>query len=209
MRNKPWWLQGFIICGNDESENEPPLDEQSEEEVEEEAPESSAEGPDTNGLKSALQKERKAAKDATRALRQAQKELDKLKAKDQSEVERAQAAEKKLAEQAQKLSAGLLKTQLDIAIEREARRLKFIDTDDAIQGVDRTKIDYTQDEDNPADIEVDEKSIKAAVKALADRKKHLIGEPGSDDPSGSKFGGRGGNKNEQTVEDLKKKYSAL
>lgn len=63
-------------------------------------------GDDTDGLKSALEKERKAARDATKALKAAQAELDKLKNAGKSEeekreadlqaaLERAEAAEKK------------------------------------------------------------------------------------------------------------------
>jgi hypothetical protein len=176
---------------------------------------------DVSGLKSALQKEREQRKTAakelrtlTKQFRDAQKRLNELDDKDKSEVEKATKQAAQAGEKVTKL-AGKLRTQaVDALIERHAREMKFIDVDDALTGVDRSKIEVEQDDDDPSDIRVDAKTVKAAVKALADKKKHLIqseeGEGGGG-PSGSRFGG-GGNKGgdgKNTAERLKELYPSL
>jgi hypothetical protein len=219
----PWWQHNLLLCGNEgEGDGKPEGKPEGEPEGDpEEKPDEEDEGlpddKDVEGLKSALQKERKTAKEKTRAertlakqLAEAQKKLDEIADKDKSEGEKAtkaaQAAQTKVA----KLAEGLKKTRLDAAIEKVARELKFKDTDDAISLVDRSSIEVEQDEDDPSDITIDAKTVKAAVKALADKKKHLVGEEGSDEPSGSKFPAGGGkDKTKLTEEDLRNKYPAL
>ena len=76
------------------------------------------------------------------------------------------------------------------AIEDEAKKQKFIDPSDAINGVDRSKLVYDQDDEDPTDIDIDLTSVVAEVKRLAASKPHFITR-GTDDgePSGSGFGG--------------------
>lgn len=164
---------------------------------------------DNSGLKSALQKERQQRKSLEREVRNlktAQEERDNA---DKSEVERAKAAETKAAEKVAALATKLRDTALENAITKAANAAKFRDASDAISLVARGEITIDQDEDNPADIEIDEKSVERAVKALAAKKPHLILADGDETPSGSKF--NGGRKDQKALDDeaLKAKYPSL
>jgi len=163
-----------------------------------------------DALKSALQKERKAAKDAQRALKLAQKRLDEIDSKDKSETEKAKEDKAKADSKAQKLAARLKEVAVDNAIIKIGGSLKFRDIDDALKLVSRELIEVDQDEDDPAEVEVTESTVKAALEKLAKAKPHLIVADGQEDRSGSKFngGGRKSNK-EMDEEDLKKRYPAL
>jgi hypothetical protein len=105
-------------------------------------------------------------------------------------IEEAKQKELAATQRAEKLAAGLLKRDIDTAIKEAARDLKFLDVEDALNGVDRSKIVADQDDDDPTDIEIDEDTVKAAVKALATRKPHFLNS-GTDDgeATGSQFGG--------------------
>lgn len=224
----PWWLQGVTLCGYEgegdggEGGSGDSGDSGNAGEGGEGEGEGSGEGgdegssgegekkpEDTAGLKSALEKERLAAKTATKALKAAEKRLAEIDGKDKSEAEKAKEASAKAQEKVTKLATSLKTQALDSAIEREARALKFRDVDDAIRLVDRGAIEVEQDEDDPSDVSVDQKTVKTAVQALANKKKHLIGEEGSEDPSGSKFGGGNKDKKTLTEEALVQKYPAL
>lgn len=163
----------------------------------------------TKGLKSALRKERARAAAAEKKLKAKEKaEADAELAK-RSDIEQAQIREQKALERAEKLANGFLQTNLNAAIREAAKNAGFIDPSDAIEGVDRTGITYEQDEDDPSQVDIDQKTIVAAVKKLAAKKPHFI-RSGTDDgePTGSQFGGS--RQKKQTTEDeLKKKYSAL
>lgn len=164
---------------------------------------------DNSGLKSALQKERQARKNLEkelRGLKTAQEERDNA---DKSEVERAKAAETKAAEKVAALATKLLDSSLNTAITKAATAAKFRDPDDALALLNRADITFEQDEDNPADIDIDEKSIERAVKALAAKKPHLILADGDTDPSGGKF--NGGRKDQKPTDEeaLKAKYPSL
>jgi hypothetical protein len=167
---------------------------------------------DTAGLKSALEKERKAARDAQRELKRLQKaEADRSLA-EKSDIEKAQLKEQAATERAQRLAAGLLSRDLNDAIRKAANELKFIDTEDAIAGVDRSVLTFAQDEDDPTDITIDAKTVERAVKALAAKKPHFI-RSGTNDgqPTGSPMGGSrgsGGDRKAQEAE-LIKRYPAL
>lgn len=175
---------------------------------------------DVEGLKSALKKERqssrtnsKSVRTLERQLRDAQKKLDEQADKDKSETERANKQAQTAQEKVTKLAARLQRQALDQIIEREARALKFKDVDDALSLVDRSEIEVDQDDDDPADITIDAKSVKRAVKALAERKKHLIGDddsPGGDSgPSGSRFNSGQKDKQQASADALKALYPAL
>lgn len=175
-----------------------------------------ADDPKVKGLKSALATERKSNKTNAKEVRRLQRELKKAQdaqeereLADKSEVEQAQAREKKAQEKAERLAKGLLSRELNAAIEKAAREANFIDVDDALGGVDLSKIKYEQDEDDPSDIEVDFKSVQAEVKGLAARKKHLI-KSGTEDgeATGSSFAG-GSKKKKSGDEDIKDLYPSL
>lgn len=223
----PWWLRGVIACGyteggeggeggsgesgssGDAGEGEGGTDEGQGSGSGDSGEGEKAPPEDTTGLKSALEKERKAAKEATKALRAAEKRLAEIDGKDKSEAEKAKELSAKAQEKVTKLASRLRSQALETAIEREARALKFRDVDDAIRLTDRDAIEVEQDEDDPSDINIDPKTVKAAVEALAKRKQHLIGEEGDQSPSGSKFGGGTKDKKTLTEEKLKEKYPAL
>lgn len=163
----------------------------------------------TKGLRSALAKERARANKAEKAAKAALKEKEDRELAEKSEVEQAQIREQKAQERAEKLANGFLQRTLNDAIRKAANDLKFIDPSDAIEGVERSGFVYSQDDDDPAEVEVDEKSITAAVKALATKKPHFL-KTGTDDgePTGGQFGGSR-KKKTTSEEEFKKKYPAL
>lgn len=173
-----------------------------------------ANDPKVKGLKSALAAERARADAAEKKLKAAQakaaKDQSDRELADKSEVEQAQTREQNANGRAAKMAAGLLRRDLDDAIRAAAVKLNFIDPSDAISGVDRAKLTYTQDEDDPSIIDIDLKTVETEVKAIATKKPHFI-QAGTDDgePTGGQFG-RGGKKKKQSSEDaLKDKYPGL
>lgn len=171
--------------------------------------EGESEKDDNSGLKSALQKEREQRKTLERQVKALTKAQEEKENADKTEVERATAAEKKAAEKVAALADRLLTTSLDNAITKAANAAKFRDPDDALALISRSELKFEQDEDNPADIEVDVKSIETAVKALAAKKPHLILADGDESPSGGKF--NGGRKDQKQLDEaaLKAKYPSL
>lgn len=165
---------------------------------------------DPAGLKSALAAERRRAKAAERELNRLKKAEEDKKSADEDAVAHAQKKEQEAQDRINKLSAGFLQRELDSALREAATKAGFIDPADAIDGVDRNSLTYEQDDENPADIDIDEKSVEKAVKALAAKKPHFI-KTGTDD--GDKTGGGfgGGNSGDRKDKDaaLKAKYSAL
>lgn len=223
----PYWLlavdqiigrEGEDDSGSDDSSDDS-LDDAGDGTDDDDTPEDElhddADDPKVKGLKSALATERKSNKINSREVRRLQRELKKAQEaqeerelREKSEVEQAQAREKRAQEKAERLAQGLLKREINAAIEKAAREANFIDVDDALGGVDLSKIKYEQDEDDPSDIEVDFKSVQAEVKGLAARKKHLI-KSGTEDgeATGSSFAG--GSKKKSGDKDLKEIYPAL
>lgn len=132
--------------------------------------------------------------------------------KENQETEDLEKTRNDLAEtrtRAEKLAAGLLKRDINAAIEKAARKAKFIDVEDAINGVDRTKIVADQDDEDPTDIDIDFDTVEAAVKELASKKPHFL-TTGTDDgdATGSSFGGS--KKRKPTSEEaLKELYPSL
>lgn len=164
---------------------------------------------DNSGLKSALDKERKARKAAEKLARDAQKIIDDAASKDKSETDQAKDKADKADAKSAKLAERLKVTAVDNVIIKLAGGLKFRDLDDALQLIARGDIEVDQDEDDPSDVTVDEKSVKSALEALAKKKPHLIVAEGQGDRSGSKF--NGGKKTEKDVDEeaLRKQYPAL
>lgn len=165
---------------------------------------------DVSGLKTALEKERANVKARD-------KELAKLKKRDEDadlakkdEVEQANIKAQRAEEKATKLAAGLRRTSLNSAIEKAAEKLGFIDTDDAIAGVEVPDDAIEQDEDDPSDITIDSAAVLKAVKALATKKPHFIKSGTEDgDATGNQFGGNNRKPKKTSDETLREKYQAL
>jgi len=169
-----------------------------------------ADDPKVIGLKSALERERNRNRKLEReiAARNKAKEQEELAKK--SEVEQLQIKLQQSNDRVSQLAAGFLQRSLDSAIEKAARDMKFIDTDDALRGVDRAEIEVTQDEEDPTKVMVDSKSVEKAVKALATKKPHFL-RTGTDDgePTGSQFGGSQKKKPKVAEDAYKQKYPSL
>jgi hypothetical protein len=185
------------------SENEIEEQEESEEEEEESSSGGETSEKDTSGLKSALKKEREARKQYEKELKELRKFKEELEDKDKSEAQKAADRAEK-AEKALEAAQGALRnTQLDFAISGVARKMRFRDVDDALIFVNRDEIEFDDDGD------FDKKAVEKAVKAIADKKPHLLLSEGEGAPSGSKFGGKKKTDKKATEEQLKKKYPAL
>lgn len=146
-----------------------------------------------------------------------ERELKKLRAahgsKEQEENEDLESTKNELQTaraKAEKLAAGLLKRDIDAAIAAEARELKFLDVEDALNGVDRSQIVYDQDDEDPTDIDIDVDSVKRVVKALATRKPHFLSRGTSDgEPTGSTFGGSRKRDQKPRTDTLRELYPSL
>lgn len=168
------------------------------------------EKPDVTGLKSALAKERaenKAKEKELKALRKA--ELARENAS-KTDLEQAQALAEASKTKAEKLASGFLKTNLNSAIRRAAEKAGFIDPDDAVGSISRDDLTFEQDEDDPSDVTIDQKSVDKAVKALATKKPHFV-KSGTDDgePSGSQFGGSKQKGKKSSDDELRERYPSL
>jgi hypothetical protein len=196
-------IRGFE--GDEEEENNSESEESEEEESEDK------EKPENNdALKSALRKERTERKRLDREAREMKKRLEELDNKEKTETDKAKADASKAESKADKLASALKNTAVDNVVIRVAGKLKFRDLDDALKLVDRESIEVDQDEDEPADVTIDEATVEEALKALAKKKPHLIVAEGQEERSGSKFaGGRGKSKEEDDEAVLRKKYPAL
>lgn len=164
---------------------------------------------DTSALKKALEEERKGRREERKLRRKAEREaraaLEGREAgEEQKNLEETQQKLQSAEQKTQRLAARLLSKERDDAIVAEARRLGFIDPTDALTDDIRRAVDVDQDPEDPSDIEVDQDSVKAAVKALAARKKHLVGAPGGGAPSGNKFRKNGNPPAPKTEEALMK-----
>jgi hypothetical protein len=165
--------------------------------------------PDNSALKSALKKERDARRKLEKENRKLAKSQKTLQNKEASELDQAKNEASENKTKAEKLAAKLKQSALDNVIQKKATAMKFVDLDDALRLVDREEIDVEQDEDEPDDIVIDEKSVDAALKTLISKKPHLVGEA-KPPASGSKFGGgKNGQKEPDPDQALIDKYPAL
>lgn len=165
---------------------------------------------DTAGLRSALQKERNDRKALAKQIKELQKFKDEAEAKDKTDGQKAQDAADKASKKAERLAVRLRETALENVVTKLATKHKFVDIDDALRLIDRDSITIDQDEDDPSDLIVDEKSVDKALKALAEKKPHLVSDGEGLPASGSKFaGGRKNNDPNADTEALKEKYPAL
>lgn len=170
-------------------------------------------------LKGALKKERENAKKATKDLKVAQRELKKLQtaaaekdAGDKDAVTKATSEATKAQNKVAALATKLRDTAVENAVSKAARTLGFRDADDVMAVLARNNfkdLDIDQDEDNPAEIDIDEDSIKTALKALAKKKPHWLIADGEEEPSGGRFNGGTKPPKKTTEEGYREKYSAL
>lgn len=233
----PEWLQslnltlvGFEDPPEDEEEEEEETEEEEEEEEEEPVSKKDHDAA-VQKVKDALKKERVKAKDALKRAKDAEAKLPKPpkegeKPPDGKDAEASEeldeARKQTAAEQAksEKLAARLATNEVNAAVIKalasepiKKAKIQFQDPDDVLSLIDRSEIDFEQDEDDPSDIEVDVDSVVKALKDLAKRKKHLLLQSETDDDegkqrSGSKFNGK--RKEDKTPEQkLKEKYPAL
>lgn len=217
LRSLDLWVLGFegdpppkddkTADNEDDGDDE---DEDDDEGSSDEGEEKKGAAKDDSGLKSALSKERRERKKLEKQLRKATKAQEEANDKDLKDSDKAIKAAEKAQEQTVKLAAKLKDNAIDMKILKFAS--KFNNVDDAIRLVDRKLIEVEQDEDEPADIEIDETSVEEAVKQLAKAEPHLVkkdGDEGASDRSGSKFGGKSKDKDSSTEDELKEKYPAL
>ena len=163
----------------------------------------------TDGLKSALQKERAERKKLEKEQKALQKRLEEIDNKDKSDTDKAKEDAAKSKATTEKLAAQLKMVAVNNVIIKLAGTQKFRDMDDALQLIDRELIEVDQDEDDPSQVTVDEASIKTALEKLAKKKPHLILADGQEDKSGSKFNGKKQSTKEADEEMLKRQYPAL
>jgi hypothetical protein len=184
----------------------------------------------TQGLKSALKKERAQRKQFQRELKQLKRQQGAATKKSETDDKETQAA----AEKVTKLAERLRENAVDTAIVKAVGRLelpdgkKFADIDDAIRLIDRAAIVVEQEDDDPDEIEIDSDSVVKALKRLAKNKPHLLvgtkakdededdDEDTEDEPkaqkssTGSKVGSRGTRDKGKIKEDeLRKRYPML
>lgn len=181
-------------------------------------------------LQSVVRKERmarrKAERDARAARRQAPKPKAPIKkgakAEDTDDEELAAAAAERLAAEGRvtRLANRVRESAVDNVIIRLAPKLNFADPEDAVAMVNRKDIEVDQDDEDLTDVEIDEDSVRDALKKLAKRKPHLLaksktngtGDEEDDDPkrtTGSKFGGKRRTKDALSEEELRRTYPAL
>lgn len=221
----PYWLRpGNIIWGAEEENSEGNEDPSNEDEDNDDGGDGdegnggdSGSGNDgdedpgrnTEGLLRALQEERRKNREKDKKLRKIEKDQQRASSSKDELLTEAQKELETSTSRVTKLSEGFLRMKLNSAIESAARKSRFRDTDDALSMVDRSLISFDQDEDNPSDVDIDLKTVEAAVKKLATSKKHLI-SAGTDDGhgTGGQFGTKGSGK-KTTEEELRAKYPNL
>jgi hypothetical protein len=212
----PYWLQNLVIRGFEDDDDKPKddsADDQNDDDDndDDDGADDQKDGKDkdTGGLKSALQKERKERRRLEKEARDLRKFRDDATNKDKSETDQAKDTAAKESAKAQKLAERLQRSAVDNVVIKLASSMKFRDIDDAIQLIDRSLIEVDQDEDDPAEIQIDEASVKEALKTLAKKKPHFIVAEGQEDKSGSKFGGGRKSQTEVDEEEMKRRYPAL
>lgn len=194
------------------SEDEDPDDEGDPENSNDDSPKTASGKTDKDfeELQNALAKERRANKVKERQLRAATVTKTTKEAEENETLEDAKKREAASNSKVEKLAAGILKRDIDSKIRQAARDLKFIDVEDAVNGVDRSAIVFDQDDEDPSDVDVDEDTVKAVVKALSVKKPHFINRGTSDgDPTGNPHGGSRRKKKQTDEEELMEHYPSL
>ena len=217
MQTTPWYLLDLITGFDeetDETEEESEEEEAEEEENDDEEEEESESSDDkakkgkpteAEALREALRKERKDRREAQKKARELEREKKTRDGKEKSAEEREAAAEAK----SERLATKLRDTAVDNTITKLAAKFKFRDLDDALRLIDRDDVEVDQDEEDPADISVDEDSVETALKQLVEKKPHLLIGEGDGEESGGRFNGKKKAKDGLTDEVLRERYSAL
>jgi hypothetical protein len=172
-------------------------------------------GEDVSGLKSALEKERNDRKAMEKELKALRKAEETRTAAEKTEIERVTDTATKEQQKVAKLAAGFRNNAVNEAVLKAAGAAKFRDPSDAIRPEVLAAIGVEQDDDDPSDITIDEKSVTEAIKNLAKSKPHYLltddGKQKQQTPkSGSSFGGGAPQSNLTADEQaLAKRYPAL
>jgi hypothetical protein len=224
----PWWNliaitgaeEGDDDDDDDKEEKDPPDsdddDSDDEDDDDEDTKAQKAKDEEIRKLKEALTNERRAHR-ATKKARRSPAPKKKAAPKKEAETEEDEEAVAAKATNV-RLAERLVEEKVNNAVGRAARKLKFVDEEDAIKLVSLDDIDYEQDEDDPTKVTIDPQSITDALEALAEKKPHLIQaeDEEDDDDEGekppvktSKMNGRKKKKGTLNDEELKKRYPAL
>lgn len=172
--------------------------------------ETSGEETDLEKLQKALNAERRNSKKLERELRKERNVKAAVSQEENDTVEEAKQREAAALARSEKLAAGILKRDIDSAIREAAREAKFIDVEDAVNGVDRTKITFDQDDEDPTDIDIDLTTVSTVVKALAAKKQHFIRKGTNDgEATGSAHGGTRRRKTQTPEEVYAERYPSL
>lgn len=167
---------------------------------------------DVSGLKSALEKERADRKTAEKALKAFQKAEENRTNAEKTEIQRATDNATRESQRVQKLAKGFRDRAVNEAVMAAAGKAKFRDPSDALRPEVLAAIGVEQDEDDPTQIEIDEKTVTEAIKKLAKNKPHylLAEEKKTLSKSGSSFGGSSESAN-QTADEaaIARLYPAL
>ena len=148
----------------------------------------------TSGLKSALEAERKAAKEAKASIKrlaELEEQEKKRKEAEMSEAEKLKAELDALKTEAEKARSQARQTKLEADVKLQAAALNFADPADALKMLDMGSIEF-DDSGNP-------KGIKEALEALSKSKPYLLktaSGPGTPPGAGKKTGTT--QKNDQT-----------
>lgn len=214
----PYWLQNITIRGfegdDDKSKDDKSKDDKADDDDEDDKGDDDQKGDkpdrDTEGLKSALRKERQQRRESEKELRELKKFKEEQESKDKTETDRAKEEATKATTKAARLAEQLRTRVVDNEIIRLGTKLNFQDVDDALRLIERDEIEIDQDEDDPSKVTVDPKSVEDALKALAKKKPHLLKQEGDgEDRSASKFGGGRQSKEDLDDEALRARYPAL
>lgn len=188
-RDGVWWLTLIDFYGAEEDKNSDEENKDSEDDEDDEEKEKGKGEENNEALLKALRNERRSRRALEKEIKGFRKSQEDAEAKDQSETEKAKKEAESERVKALRLAQKLRSQAIDNVVLKLATNLKFRDMDDALKLLDRDDIEVEQDEADPSDITVDEKTIKTALEELAKKKPHLILADGDTDPSGSKFGG--------------------
>lgn len=211
----PYWLQGLIIVGREEDEDKDDSEENSEEDQDDEESDDEDKDKGDEGtpsereaaLQEALEKERKLRRQAEREARKAKKTAATKKSTEEADDTKARLEQSET--RTARLAKGFLDSKIEAAVLAEARKQGFIDPTDALINDVLKEVDADQDDEDPTDVEVDEESVVDAVKALARKKKHLVGQGTSTVKSGGKFRGKGGEDKGGSDAALQEHYPSL
>lgn len=232
-----WWLMFDHILGfeddDDEDEDEEDPSEEEDEDEEENDSEDEEEGKpkkkgkpktytqeefeaETRKLRSALRKERAARREAEKKAPKSKKPKGRQSPAQEDEDD---ADTEQLKQQAARLAQRLRTQEIEKVVSRAARKMGFVDEEDAVRLIDEGELDIEQDDEDPTRVRIDADSIKDALEKLKEEKPHLIRQPDDEEdeededegekPRVSKFNKKKGSRQQLTDEELRKRYPGL